>query len=165
MEATILRLHFSWGGSQTEQTDVKKDLRSSIFHHTGAFYLELGIVPIIVVSNTRRIQYLHNLAKREEDQLIQQFLTVQWNNPIRIDWTESVTENLNEFGIPDDIEYLKSKTKESFKNMMKKKARKVALTLPLNIEMKHFKMENLEHEISNIVDLTALRLAFLMGYE
>ena len=49
-----------------------------------AFYLELGIVPISVIVKARRIQYLHNLAKRDDDQMIHQFLKVQWNNPTRV---------------------------------------------------------------------------------
>ena len=48
-------------------------------------------------------------------------------------------KKINEFGIPDDIEYLRSKTKESFKNMVKKKARKVALNQLLNMKIKHYK--------------------------
>ena len=111
-----------------------------------AFYLELGIVPISVIVKARRIQYLHNLAKRDDEQMINQFLKVQWNNPTRGDWTVTVRDNLNEFGIPEDMEFLKSKTKEGFKNIVKKKARKVALNELLNMKANHSKMENLKYE-------------------
>ena len=111
-----------------------------------AFYLELGIVPISVILKTRRIQYLHNLTKRDDDTMIHQFLKVQWNNPTRGDWTETVRDNLNEFGISEDIDYLKSKTKDGFKNMVKKKARKIALIKLLNMKVTHSKMEKLEYE-------------------
>ena len=110
-----------------------------------AFYLELGIVPINIVIKSRRIQYLQNLTKRNNEEMIYQFLKVQWNNPTRGDWTETVRENLKEFEIEEDEEVFRSMTKEMFKNKVKKKARQVAFNQLIKRKDKHSKMENLEY--------------------
>ena len=77
--------------------------------------------------------------------MLYQFFTTQWTRPTRGDWTETVKADLEEFEIPQDFEYMKSKSKESFKRLVKKQGRKVALR---NLKLKqerHTKMENIEY--------------------
>ena len=111
-----------------------------------AFYLELGIVPISVVIKIRRLQYLHNLVNRKEKEMIHQFFVTQWMNPTRGDWTETVRKDLEEFGIEEDIEFLKSKSKGTFKRLLKKKAREIAFESLVEMKVKHSKMNNLEYK-------------------
>ena len=111
-----------------------------------AFYLELGIVPISVVIKIRRLQYLHNLVNRKEKEMIHQFFVTQWMNPTRGDWTETVRKDLEEFGIQEDIEFLKSKSKGIFKRLLKKKAREIAFESLVEMKVKHSKMNNLEYK-------------------
>ena len=110
-----------------------------------AFFLELGIVPIGVLIKTRRIQYLHNLVNKNEKEMIHQFFTTQWNNPIKADWTETVRNDLEEFGLPEDFGFLKSKSKSSFKKLVKKKAREIALEQLLENKEKHLKMKKMDY--------------------
>ena len=77
--------------------------------------------------------------------MIHQFFTTQWNNPTKGDWTETVRNNLEEFGLPEDFGFLKSKSKSSFKNLVKKKAREIALEQLLENKEKHSKMKNLDY--------------------
>ena len=111
-----------------------------------AFYLELGIVPISVVIKIRRLQYLHNLVNRKEKEMIPQFFVTRWMNPTRGDWTETVRNDLEEFGIQEDIEFLKSKSKGIFKRLLKKKAREIAFESLVEMKVKHSKMNNLEYK-------------------
>ena len=111
-----------------------------------AFYLELGIVPISVVIKIRRLQYLHNLVNRKEKEMIHQFFVTQWMNPTRGDWTETVRKDLEEFGIQEDIEFLKSKSKGIFKRLLKKKAREIAFESLVEMKVKHSKINNLEYK-------------------
>ena len=110
-----------------------------------AYYLELGIIPIGVIIKKRRLQYLHHLVKREESEMLHQFFITQWNKPTRGDWTETAKDNLEEFGLKADFGFLKSKSKTSFKNILKKKAKECAYKELTEKQAKHSKMENLQY--------------------
>ena len=83
--------------------------------------------------------------------LYQVFLT-QWNNPTNGDWTETVRENLVEFGFNEEYEFLKNISKLSFKNILKKKAKEVALDELLEKQSKHSKMDNVSYSELAIQD-------------
>ena len=51
----------------------------------------------------RRIQYLHHLVTRQENEILYQFFITQWTNPTRGDWTEKMKEDLEEIRIPADF--------------------------------------------------------------
>ena len=110
-----------------------------------AYYLELGILPIGVIIKKRRLQYLHHLVNREENQMLHQFFITQWSKPTKGDWTETVKENLEEFGLQADFGFLKSKTKTGFKNILKKRAKEYAYENLTEKHAKHSKMENLQY--------------------
>ena len=52
----------------------------------------------------------------------------QWKYPCSGDWTQQVRRDLAEFEIPEDLNYLRSKSAQSFKTMVKKKAREISFT-------------------------------------
>ena len=54
--------------------------------------------------------------------MIFQFFNTQWHNPTKGDWTETVKLDLEAFGIQVNLDTIKSKSKLSFKSMVKKKA-------------------------------------------
>ena len=54
------------------------------------------------------------------------FFVTQWNNPTRGDWTLEVKQDLEDFGIPCSFELIQSKSKLSFKNMVKVRAEEYA---------------------------------------
>ena len=83
-----------------------------------AYYLELGLIPIGEIIKARRIQYLHHLVTRNDSEMLHQFFIAQWTSPTRGDWTETMKENLEEFEIPAEFEFMKSKSKDSFKNQV-----------------------------------------------
>ena len=110
-----------------------------------SFYLELGILPLGVVIKKRRLQYLHNLVNRNKEEMLYQVFITQWNNPTKGDWTVTVRENLVEFGFCEEYEFLKTQSKLSFKNTLKKKAKEVALDELLERQSKHSKMDNVNY--------------------
>ena len=92
-----------------------------------SLYLELGIVNIETTVKSRRIKYLHYLTTREESEMIFKFFTTQWKYPTnKKDWTEMVKSDLEDFKITIDLEYIKSKSSLSFKNLVKVKAKEFA---------------------------------------
>ena len=110
-----------------------------------ALYLELGIMPIDMVIKVRRVMYLHSLLRRNEDEMLSKFFMMQYNNPVKGDWTETVREDLRELNIAENFMDIRSKTKEAFKKHVKQKARDVALEQLLDKKSKHSKMKNLEY--------------------
>ena len=107
-----------------------------------AYYLEFGILPPSVIIKARRINYLHNILKRDKTSMLFSFFITQWQDPSRGDWTEQVKQDLEDLQIPCSFEYLQSKSKDGFKRIVKTKAKEYALkTLKRRQEM-HRKMKS-----------------------
>ena len=71
---------------------LRKFLKVPISNHE-SFYLELGILPIGVIVMACRINYLHYLLTRNENDMLYKFFITQWYQPCRGDWTETVKKN------------------------------------------------------------------------
>jgi hypothetical protein len=117
-----------------------------------SLYLELGIVPIRILIKGRRICYLHYLANLEKDEMLHKFFLTQWKYPCKNDWTLQVRKDLEEFGINDDLEALKTKSQESFKRIVKIKMKETALDYLANLKETHSKMDNLTYTELKIQD-------------
>ena len=87
-----------------------------------AFYLELGILPIGVIIKARRVNYLHYILKRKENEMLYTFFMTQWNNETPGDWTQQIRIDLKDLEIPCNFEFIKSKSSLSFKTIMKRKS-------------------------------------------
>ena len=57
-------------------------------------------MPISVTIKARRIKYLHYLINLEDKEMLYQFFIVQWNNPTKGDWTETVKVDMADLEIP-----------------------------------------------------------------
>ena len=68
-----------------------------------AFFLELGLVPIHLIIKERRIKYLHYLINRDENETIYKFLKVQWEKPVKNDWSTQVRQDLKDLEISEDF--------------------------------------------------------------
>ena len=51
--------------------------------------------------------------------MVYQFFITQWNNPCKDDWTETVKQNMKEFAIQIDMEYIKSKSRKAWEYTLK----------------------------------------------
>ena len=108
-----------------------------------AYYLQLGVLPIWVIIKARRINYLQNILKSNKKWMLFSFFITQWHNPCRGDWTEQVKEDLCDFEIPCSFDYIERKSKETFKKIVKIKAKEYALRFLRRKQDTHSKMENL----------------------
>ena len=125
---------------------LRRILKVPVSSPKESYYLELGLTPIGEIIKTRRIQYLHHLVTRDHNEMLYQFFITQWTNPTKGDFTEEVKENLVEFEIQADFQFLKSKSKDSFKKLVKTQAKKYAFKKLKEEKAKHSKMKNLEYE-------------------
>ena len=125
---------------------LRKILNVPVSSPKESYYLELGIIPIGEIIRMRRIQYLHHLVTRQENEMLYQFFITQWTNPTKGDWTEKVKEDMEELRIPTDFNFLKSKSKNSFKQLVKTQVKKYAFINLMEKKKKHSKMDNIEYE-------------------
>ena len=73
---------------------------------------------------------------REESEMLYRFFMTQWNNEVYVDWTKKVKTNLEEFGIPCDLDHIRSMT-EKFESLVKIKANEYALGMHWECSMNY----------------------------
>ena len=124
---------------------LRRILKAPISTPQEALYLELGLIPIGIIIQAKRIKFLHYLLSRKETEMIHQFFTAQWFNPSRGDWTETVKLDLEEFDIPVNLEEIKAKSKYTFKKEVKERAKELSMSILMKKKEGHIKMENVEY--------------------
>ena len=77
--------------------------------------------------------------------MLYSFFLTQWYKPSKGDWTVQVQKDLEMFGIKCDFEFIRSKSKEAFKNLVKLKAKELALKKLTAKKDTHSKMTNLNY--------------------
>ena len=127
-----------------DRTLLRQIMKTPISTPAESLYLELGISDIETTIKSRRINYLYYLCKREENEMLFQFFSTQWKYPTnKKDWTELVKEDLIDFDIPIDLEYIKSKGPFAFKNLLKTKSKEYAWKKFMRKKIGHSKMDDL----------------------
>ena len=77
--------------------------------------------------------------------MLNKFFMCQWNYPVKNDWTTQVRSDLEDFNLNVDLTDLKSKSKTTFKKIIKLKMKEYSLEYLNNLKEKHSKMENLTY--------------------
>ena len=78
--------------------------------------------------------------------MLHHFFMTQWYNETPGDWTEQIKVDLKDLGIPCNFEKIKSKSKYSFKKLVKIKSKEYALKILTEKQKKHSKMKNLYYK-------------------
>ena len=117
---------------------------------TEAFYLETGLIPIHIIIQARRLNYLHHLVTRDTNETLFKVFKVQWNNPVKNDWVVQVKDDLQVFGISDHLEGIKSFKKSTFKEKVKTGSKIIAFRELLAIKSRHSKLKNLVYTEFNM---------------
>ena len=128
-----------------DRTLLRRILKTPVSTPIEALYLELGVQPIGEILKMRRIMYLHHLVTRMENEMLYKFFITKWTSPTKGDWSETVKENPKEYGIPEDLEFIRNKTKYSFKNLIKNRGKENTLRQLLIMKGKHSKIKELEY--------------------
>ena len=110
-----------------------------------SLYLELGVIPIEIVIKARRLSYLHYLANLGQSEMLYKVFITQWKYPDKGDWTEQVKIDLKDFKLDWSLKDFVSKSKNSFKRMLKKKTKEVAFEYLLKLKEGHSKMSHLNY--------------------
>ena len=110
--------------NELEEVDkilLRKVLNAPSSSCTESLYLELGLIPLHVILKARRINYLHYLVNLNEEEMLAKFFKIQCKYPYKEDWTKQVQEDLEVFGLDNDLEKIKTTSKNSFKSLVKLK--------------------------------------------
>jgi hypothetical protein len=75
--------------------------------------------------------------------MLHSFFLTQFYNPTPGDWTEQAKVDFKDFDISLDFDMLKTKSKDTFKRLVKKQAEEYELLRLTRKQEKHSKMENL----------------------
>ena len=134
--------------SQLEAVDrllLRKILGTPLSTPVEGIQLELGVLSINTIIKARRINYLHNLLKSGENEMIVKFFLAQWYQPVKLDWTEQVKQDLSDFKINLSFEEMKAKSKMAFKKYVKTKALEYEFSRLMGVKQSHSKMDNLSY--------------------
>ena len=88
-----------------------------------SLYLESGCVRIRNILKARRLNFLHHLVKLDHEEMLYKFFKSQWEHPCPQDWTLQVKKDMLEIGLPVSLEFVASKSKEVFKELVKSKVK------------------------------------------
>ena len=77
--------------------------------------------------------------------MLYNFFTTQWQNPSKGDCTELIKDSLEEFGIFSDFDNIRSKSKDTFKKIVKAKFRELALSKLSKKQEGYTKMANVAY--------------------
>ena len=91
--------------------------------------------------------FLHYILGRPTSELISQVFNAQMESPGKNDWTLQIIEDLKLIGLGHyNMENIKSSSKESFKNLVKKKCAELAFTDLMKEKAEKSKMKNLSYD-------------------
>ena len=122
---------------------LRKILDAPISACVESLYLELGLVPIGIIIKARRVNFYHYLVNLKNEEMLYTFFEAQLRNPCKDDWTLQALQDFKDLGIPSNKEFLKKKSKNAFKRLVKIKTKEFALNQLLNLKGTHSKMDNL----------------------
>ena len=89
---------------------------------------------------------MHHLVRIDKSEILSKIFTAQLENPAKKhEWTEQVKVDLDELGIPGDLKWISSKSKLTFKNIVKKQTKELAFLKLMLTKEGHSKMTNLEY--------------------
>ena len=106
-------------------------------------YLESGAIPIRYVIASRRLNFLHTIIRRDDEELTKRILIAQLDNPCDGDFAKIVKKDCATIGIPFDMAYVGSSSKEVFRKLVKNKIRAAALEYLKSIQQKHTKVKDI----------------------
>ena len=78
---------------------------------TVSLFLETGCLTVGTIIKCCPLNFLHYLVTLEKTEMLYKFFIVQWNTEVKYDWTTEAKKNTLEFGLPQTLEFVGSKSK------------------------------------------------------
>ena len=129
---------------QVDKSLIRKVMNLSSKSVVCGMFLELGIWPIKIVLIGKRIMFLHYILSRPETDLLSRVFHAQDQQPVKNDWSVQVKKDLEQIGLGEmSFQDIKSKSKETFKKLIKDKCTELAFSELLKEASTKSKMQNL----------------------
>ena len=117
-----------------------------------AFHLETGTIPIRFILKSRRLCYLHNILRRDSEELVREIYDAQKDDPVEGDFCKLVQKDADDISLnltEDQIMIMKEK---EYKVKVKAKVRAASFKHLMELKTNHSKMDNInysEFKLSN----------------
>ena len=154
---------------QIDESLLRKFLQTPVSTPKCILYLETGSTPIRFIIISRRLMFLHYILRENEESLISKFFQAQLANPVKNDWTMTCSENLQELGIDQSLNEIRSMSKQKFKTLIKEKNSQKAFAFLQEEKSKLSKVKDLQYEKlmiqtyllpSNLADVRLAKFVF-----
>lgn len=108
-------------------------------------HLETGTLPLKFIISSRRLNYLHNILKRQENEMLLKVFKAQEENPLQGDFVTLVKDDFKLIDVPYDENRIKSMSKKQFKIFVKKKIREAAFKYLMFAKKDKSKIKDLKY--------------------
>ena len=95
--------------------------------------------------NYRRINYLHNILRKSDDELIRRVYTVQNTNPSKGDWCNIVKSDMDMIGLNMNEQNMILLSKSKLKSLVKKCVFKSVFTSLKSAQSSHSKIKSIKY--------------------
>ena len=109
-------------------------------------YLETSSIPIEFILASRRLNYLHNVLTKNDNELVKSVYFAQKVNPINGDWCLLVEKNMKLVNINMTESEIKLMSKTKFKNHVKECVAAAAFDSLKCIQSEHEKVKHIEYK-------------------
>ena len=108
-------------------------------------YLETNTIPLDFILASRRINYLHNIVSKTDDELTKRVYEQQKKDPCKGDWCELVEKDMDMVNLDMDKNSIKDMPKQDFKNHVRKFVRSAAFSTLKDVQSSHTKVKNISY--------------------
>ena len=126
---------------------------------SASLFLESGCIRIGTMIKARRVNFLHYLVNLDESEMLYKFFISQWDQGTELDWTEQVRLDLKDLNLPISLKFIKSKSKFSFKRMVKENMKNYEFKKLMDEKSSKSKMKSLyytELKMQDYLKLTTM---------
>ena len=110
-----------------------------------ALFLETASLPLRYIVSSRRLMYLHNILKKDTEELVSKVFHAQKDNTSAGDFYDLVSEDKKSISLDMSDLQIKSMSKEKFQSIVKKKIRQAAFIYLKNLQEGHSKMNGIKY--------------------
>ena len=108
-------------------------------------YLETGSIPLSYIISSRRLNYLHTIVTRDDEELTKRVYLTQKQNPSPGDFVKLIEEDFKTIGEEMNDNMIKKMEKEQFKTFVKNKIKEATLKYLKEKQAGHSKVNNIEY--------------------
>ena len=139
--------------NQLEMADeqlLRRILSAPATASKASLYLELGIIPIRYIIKNRRLNFLQDILKENENSLTNKILMRQMQAPNKNDWINMVLNDIRELNLNLNLEDIKKMSKSKFKKITKEACQRKGFEYLEKLKRGQNKIRKLNYKQNNM---------------